>query len=119
MLQYVQPDPPGRLVTIAVERVHRRSDRFERDHKSCTQLLAGGSEGDAAAGSVEQTHAQPRFQCFEGVAERRGADAELKSGATKAAMLRKREEIGEVGQIGAVDAHEIDSARTTFVMQSR
>lgn len=72
-------------------------DCLEWPHQRGKKLLASGREGDAPVGPIEQTDADPRFQALESMAQCRGTDTELQSGATKAAMPRDRKEVIEVG----------------------
>jgi hypothetical protein len=51
------------------------------------QLLAGLGEGEAARGSVDETHAQPFFEAANAVAQRRDGEAETRRGGGKASLF--------------------------------
>jgi hypothetical protein len=93
-----------RLLT-AIEILYCGADRRERCHERSLQLLARGAQGNAAVRPIEEAQARASFQTFDGMTERGCADAEFQRGSAETAMLRNREEVGEVCHVGAPELH--------------
>lgn len=107
MFEHIEADPAcgfGRLAVL-IEQVECAADRCERRIQGREQIFPCRGKGDAAAGAVDQPHAEARLHRFERVAQRGGADAKLQARMPKVAMARDGEEGSEIGELGPVDAH--------------
>jgi len=105
MFQYVQPNAPRRVGPITVQSLDCRANGVERAIDCGLQFLPGGCQRDAPVRPIEQAHAKPGFEALQGMAERRCADAQLQAGAPKIVMLRYREKVAEIREVGATDLH--------------
>lgn len=100
-----------RRVAKLVELFNRAIDGGHRLAHRAGQTLACRRQGYAFGRTVQQTHAQPRLKPLQGMAQRRGAYAELDGGLTKTAMTSDGAKIDQVGHIGTVYIHTFSLTR--------
>ncbi len=102
---HAQANAAHRCVAEQVHDIQRLADLLEGPGDRSLQRLACRGQGDAAAGPVQQAHAQTLLEPAQRVAQRRGAYAQIEPRPPKVAMLGDLQEVGEVCIVRSSELH--------------
>ncbi len=97
----IDSDSPGRRVTVAVEAIRCLFYLAEWATYRLQKFFTGSRQRDAAVGSVQEAHADSRFQTLQRVTQCRSTDSYIKAGTTEAPMPRDRDEVAVIRKISS------------------